>query len=161
VFAGLRRICDVGGGLGTFPLALAKKYPDAEFTILELKNMARIAEAEIAEQGLKGRVRTHVMSFFKGGWPKADAFFFSNIFHDWSPAVNQRLARHALRALPPKGKIILHEMLLDENRVGPHEATGFSLCMVCVAEGKQYTRKEITGLLTGVGFKDVRFHRAH
>ena len=47
-----------------------------------------------------------------------DALFFSNVWHDWNVRTCQWLAARAFAALPSGGRIMLHEMLLDEDGAG-------------------------------------------
>ncbi len=94
---------------------------------------------------------------FGDDWPSGyDACFFSNIFHDWDAERCRLLARKAFAALPPGGRIFLHEILLADTRDGPLPAALFSLTMLVGNYGKQRSLAELDALLTSCGFVDVR-----
>ena len=47
--------------------------------------------------------------------------FYSNIFHDWPPEKCSFLTRKSFDALPPGGRLVVHEMLYDDDKKGPLE----------------------------------------
>jgi hypothetical protein len=53
------------------------------------------------------------------------------------------------------GRVLVHEMLLDADRVGPTHALGYSRIMVFVAQGRQRSADEIRELLGSAGFRDL------
>lgn len=54
----LRKIADLGAGSGIIGLLLARKYPSAEVTLVELQErLAELAGRNVAANGLEGRVR--------------------------------------------------------------------------------------------------------
>lgn len=155
-FSGVRRVLDVGGGSGCFCLALAARHPALRGTVMELPAVCRVAEETIARFGLTERVDTVERDMFRDAWPEGyDAIFFSNIFHDWSEAVCRDLARSAFEALPPGGRICVHEALLTDSRDAPLTTALFSLLMLIGTRGRQFTAGELESLLSAAGFIDV------
>jgi acetylserotonin N-methyltransferase len=155
-FEGVRRLLDVGGGSGCFAIALAQKHPTLRCTILELPAMCSIAQEYIAASGVSDRVDACAVDMFRQAWPRGyDAIFFSNIFHDWSLETCAELSKKALEALPEKGRIYLHEMLLNEDGSGGRTPAGFSVMMLIGTRGRQYTFGELNGVLQDVGFVDI------
>ncbi|MEV0637369.1 methyltransferase [Streptomyces sp. NPDC050619] len=55
-FSSYRKVLDVGGGTGTNAISFAQRWPQLQATILELPNVAEMANARIAEVGLSERV---------------------------------------------------------------------------------------------------------
>ncbi|WP_211176048.1 methyltransferase [Brasilonema sp. UFV-L1] len=156
-FEGVNRLLDIGGGSGAFCFALAQRYPQIRCTILELPTVCQIAEEEyIAQAGLQDQVDTYALDFFKDPFPNGyDAILFSNIFHDWGWQKCLYLARRSFEALPSGGHIYLHEILLSDTKDSPVVATSFSMCMIWVTEGKQFTAGELEQILTECGFEDI------
>ena len=156
-FAGVTRLLDVGGGSGCFSIALAQHFPKMRCTIMELPAMCERAAQYIAEAGVSDRVDTVTVDMFRAAWPKGyDAIFFSNIFHDWSPEMNAQLSASAFAALPPGGRIYLHEMLINDEGSGPLAAAAFSVLMLVGTKGRQYAFAELSRFLEGAGFADIR-----
>jgi hypothetical protein len=155
-FTGVRHLLDVGGGSGCFCIALAARYPQMRFTILELPAVCPIAQEYIASAGLQERIETYPANMFRDPWPSgADAIFFSNVFHDWDGDQCLDLGRRSFAALPPGGRIYLHEALLSDTRDAPLTVALFSMSMLLVSEGKQFSAGELRELLEECGFLDV------
>jgi acetylserotonin N-methyltransferase len=85
----------------------------------------------------------------------------SNIFHDWDEETCAVLASHAFTALPSGGRILLHEMLLDDDGSGPLPASGFSMMMLAGTKGRQYSFSELARLLADAGFVDPAVREAY
>jgi hypothetical protein len=154
--SGIGRILDVGGGSGCFMIAMAQRHPALRCTIMELDTMCELAQSYIDAGGVADRVETVTVDMFRQAWPKGyDAVFFSNIWHDWNVRTCTWLAERAYDALPIGGRIMLHEMLLDDDGAGPATAAAFSLLMLLRTQGQQFTLGELKDILEGVGFTDV------
>jgi acetylserotonin N-methyltransferase len=159
-FRGVKRVLDVGGGSGCFMIAMAQAHPALKCTIMELDTMCEVASSYIETGGVGSQVSTIAVDMFREPWPKgADAVFFSNVWHDWNFATNKWLAERAFEILPSGGRIMLHEMLLDENGAGPATAASFSMLMLLRTLGQQFTFGELKDLLESAGF--IRIETRH
>ena len=70
---------------------------------------------------------------FTDPWPAGyDGIFFSNVFHDWDRASCLHLAKRSYAALPPGGRIFLHEVVLNDTKDGPLVAAAFSMEMLAL-----------------------------
>ena len=155
-FARVTRLLDVGGGSGVFSIALAQRHPTLRCTIMELPTMCERAKDYIAAEGVADRIDTVSVDMFREAWPTGyDAIFLSNIFHDWSTDTNKQLSASAFAALPPGGRIYLHEMLINDEGSGPLPAAAFSIMMLFGTRGRQYSLPELKAILEGAGFTDV------
>lgn len=155
-FSTTRRVLDVGGGSGCFSIALARLRPDIRCTVMELPTICELALQYIADAGVSAQVDTVVVDMFRQAWPATyDTHFFSNIFHDWSVETCLELARHSHAALPAGGRILLHEMLLDDGGLTPAPAVTFSLLMAMGTMGQQFTYSQLRDLLHTAGFRNV------
>ncbi len=160
LLAETERFLDVAGGGGTYSAELAATHPHIQATILEVHPMDDIARERIALRDLAARVRVERGDMFEVDWPAGhDTIFLSHILHDWGPEKNERLLRRAFQALPPGGRLIIHELLLG----GPHHdlAAAFSVTLYKWTEGRQYTAVELQTLLRRAGFEashDDVFH---
>jgi acetylserotonin N-methyltransferase len=155
-FAGVRSLLDVGGGSGIFSIELARAWPQLRATVMEIATICTEADQYIAAAGVGDRVKTQPVDMFRQPWPKDhDAHFFSNIFHDWSDDTCRMLARRSFEALPSGGRILLHEMLMDDDGCGPLPVAAFSLLMLIGTKGRQYSLPELRGFLEAAGFEDI------
>jgi acetylserotonin N-methyltransferase len=155
-FSGVSRLLDVGGGSGCFMVAAAQAHPHLRCTVMELPAVCAMARDYIESGGVADRVDTCAVDMFRQPWPRGyDAIFFSNIWHDWNVRTCQWLAARAFDALPAGGRILLHEMLLDEDGAGPVTAASFSVLMLLATQGQQFTPGELKAILEGAGFVRV------
>lgn len=151
-----RRVLDIGGGSGCFSIALAAVDPERHCTVMELPTICTLAQEYIAEAGLSDRIDTVTVDMFRAAWPEGyDAHFFSNIFHDWGFETCLQLARSSHAALPPGGRILLHEMLLDDSGTAPAPAVAFSLLMAMGTKGQQFSFPQLQELLQQAGFRKI------
>jgi SAM-dependent methyltransferase len=154
--AGVRRLLDVGGGSGCFSIAFAARHPELRCTVMELPAMCDVAREHIERGGAADRVDTRAVDMFREAWPTGyDAIFYANVFHDWNLDTNAELARKAHAALEPGGRILLHEILIDDSGTGPVTAAAFSVLMLFATRGRQYSYVELKKLLEDAGFHDV------
>ena len=161
-FDGVHRVLDVGGGSGCFMTAAAQAHPHLHCTVMELPAMCEVAGGYIEAGGVADRVDTRPLDMFRQPWPAGyDALFFSNVWHDWNVRTCQWLAARAFAALPSSGRIMLHEMLLDEDGAGPVTAASFSLLMLLATQGQQFTAGELAAILEGAGFVRVDTTATH
>jgi len=158
----VRRLLDVGGGSGVFANAIAQRHPHIHCTVMDLPAMCDAARKYIDAAGVAGRVDTIAVDMFRQPWPQGyDALFFSNVFHDWSPATCLDLARKAYAALPGRGRIVLHEVLLEDHGDGPRTAASFSLLMLLGTEGQQFTFPALRDILKDAGFTNITATVSH
>lgn len=161
-FEGVKKLLDVGGGSACFPITLALRYPEMSFTILELPVICALAEGYIKEYGLSDRIDTIGRDMFNDPFPEGyDAVFFSNIYHDWEIERCRELTRKSFDSLPARGRIYVHELLLDDSRDGSVTATSFSMNMIYFTRGKQFTAGELTDMLREAGFTDVTVNNTY
>jgi hypothetical protein len=155
-FAGTTRFLDIGGGSGCFAIALAREHPEISCAIMELQTMCDVAHEYIRDGGVEGRVATVAVDMFREPWPRGyDALFFSNVYHDWDFETCDWLSARAFEALPSGGRIMLHEMLLDDDGDGPMTAASFSMLMLLGTQGQQFTLPELKRMLEGARFTNV------
>jgi len=155
-YKSIRRVLDAGGGSGCFVIAMAQQHPHLRNTIMELQAMCDVAQAYVQDGGVADRVDTVAVDMFRQSWPRGyDAVFFSNVWHDWNAQTCKWLAARAFETLPDGGRIMLHEMLLDDDGAGPPTAASFSMLMLLATQGQQFTFGELKEILEGAGFVRV------
>jgi 3-hydroxy-5-methyl-1-naphthoate 3-O-methyltransferase len=153
---GVKRVLDVAGGSGCCSIAMAQRHPQVRFTVADLAPVCTVANQYIGELGAGDQVDTTTLDMFRGDWPSGyDAVFFCHILHDWEGARRQHLLRRSFEALPPGGRLFIYEMLLSDSQDGPLTAALFSMCMVHVTLGKQFTADQLSSEIRDAGFRDV------
>lgn len=156
---GRRRLLDVGGGSGAYPIELCRQWPELTATVLDLPHVCEIAAGKINLAGLGDRIATRPGNFLTdAALPEGhDTVLFSMILHDWDEPTNRALLAKAFAALPAGGLVIVSELLLDADRTGPAPAALMGMNMLVETEGgRNYSDAEYAEWLTGAGFSDIR-----
>jgi SAM-dependent methyltransferase len=118
-FTGHRRLLDVGGGTGSWTVAVARSHPHLEATVLDLPVPAEMARQRMEAAGLAGRVTAVAGDAMAGELPPGhDVFLVANLVHYWSPGTNLALLQRVRRAAEPGARA--PGRLLD--RPPPHPA---------------------------------------
>jgi len=154
---GNERVLDIGGGVGSYAVALTRDYPELEVTVLDLPVVAPWARNFVENAGLSNRVDVQSGDFMTDGFPSGyDIVLFSNIFHDQPPTINRGLLANAYAALSEGGSVVVHDFLLDDDRVSPVGSAVFAVMMLVEnAGGNVYTGGDIESWLATAGFREV------
>jgi predicted O-methyltransferase YrrM len=157
-FSGHKRLLDVGGGSGAYPIVLCQRYPDLEATVYDLPHVCEGTAGRVAAAGLADRVTLAPGDFAtQPVLPDGhDVILLSMILHDWDEPANRALLAKAYDALAPGGTVIVSELILDSDRSGPAAAALMGLNMVVeTVGGRNYSETEYASWLSGTGFTDV------
>jgi len=150
--AGHEHLLDIGGGSGVYAIGCVEADEALTATILEAPPVDRIAERTVAAAGLTGRIAVETIDMFTGDWPgDADLHLFSNVLHDWDEPECLALLSKSSRSLAPGGRIVVHDMFLDDRRDGPLWAAEYSALLVTVTQGRLYSVGEVTAWLAACG----------
>ena len=149
------QLLDIGGGSGTHAIGALNRWSNLKATVFDIKSVCEVAEEYIAEYNFQERLLTYPGDMWKSAFPSADIHFYSQIFHDWPLDKCSFLAKKSFDSLPPKGKIIIHEFLFNNDKSGPFIAAATSASMLVWAEGQQFSGIELTKLLSETGFVNI------
>jgi predicted O-methyltransferase YrrM len=156
--SGQRLMLDIGGGSGANSIGAALKAPDLRAIVLDLEPICEVAREFIVQYGLQDRIKTHVADMWNDPFPEADVHFYSNIFHDWPLEKCKFLADKSFGSLPSGGRIVVHDVLYNDDKTGPFAPAAYSMLMMGWTEGESYSPPELFALLEGAGFGDTRVH---
>ena len=155
IFNKFHHIVDVGGGSGIFLAALFQHSPDKKLTLMELPQVCESSKNILQKYIPLSAVNFHGSNFFESSWPQdTDAFFLSNILHDWSYEKGLTILKNSLSALKKEGAIFICECLLDEKKVSPKHTVIFDLMMYMNHRSHQYTKRNLYAALEKVGFRN-------
>ena len=150
----LGQLLDIGGGSGVYSIAIAEAYPSLQATILEAPLVDVIAGRTIHAAGLDHRIDVMTADLFEDTWPTGyDTHLFSNVLHDWDEPECRRLLEQSVASLTADGRIIIHDMLLNDDKSGPLWAAEYSVLLTTVTRGRLYSAAEIGHWLAELGFR--------
>jgi len=151
---GVKKALDLGGGPGTYSMALAKK--GVAVTLFDLSETIDVARDLIRRSGVKG------ITFLAGDFhiddigSSYDLALLSQVLHSHGQAENMALISKVYDALAAGGQIAIHEFKLNEDHASPVPGALFSVNMlVNTAEGRSYTPREMKGWLKKAGFLKI------
>jgi hypothetical protein len=151
-----RRLLDVGGGSWVYSIALAEMDSSLSATVLESAPVDAIARRTIHAAGLEKRISVIDADMFSAPWPQDhDLHLFSNVLHDWDEVDCRRLLARSAEGLPAGGQMLIHDMLLDDDKAGPLWAAEYSVLLATITQGRLYAATEIAGWLADLDFSIV------
>lgn len=159
-FSQHRMMLDIGGGSGAHSIGAALRLPNLQVRILDFSQVCEVAHRYIAQYKLQDRVQTCDVNIWCDHWPAADLHFFSNMYHDWLPEKCHFLTAKSFDSLESGGRIVIHEMLYNDEKTGPFASAAFSMMMLGWTEGKQYSGQELSAILQEIGFEEIQIHKA-
>lgn len=131
-----RHVLDVGGGDADNAIDLVKQLPGIKVTIVDLADTCDLAAKNAADAGLSGRISVSPGNFLEDALPQgADAIMFAHIFNIYSDETNQALVRKCANALPKGGKLIIYNLISNDDQTGPWYAGFMSLYFQVLATG--------------------------
>lgn len=157
-FKKVHHVLDVGGGTAVNAIALAKRFPNIQVTVMEIPGTGPIARKNIADAELSDRIHVHECDMFAGAFPKGhDCVLFSHQLVIWTPEENRQLLKKAYESLPIKGDVVIFSSISNDDNNGPLMAALDSVYFACLpAEGGMiYNWNQYEQWLNSAGFSNV------
>ncbi len=157
------RMLDIGGSHGQHSVALCRRLPALQATILDLPEAIEQAAPLLARLGLGERVQHRVGNALTDdfGENRYDIVLMSSLAHHFTDAQNCDVAQRVARALTPGGVFIVNEFIRPDIGSTP-ELVGSStdLFYGMTSTAGNYSIAEITGWQQAAGlrpFKNVPY----
>lgn len=149
-----RSLLDVAGGSGVYSIILCRQFPRLKATVFELPPILQRTRQIIAREGMADRVNVREGNYFTDDFGSGlDAVLLSNMLQTEGRQTCHMVLKKALAALNPGGKILIHGIMPNADRVSPLLPVVFSVFMMLVfPEGEAYPAEEIIGWLHETGF---------
>lgn len=145
-------LLDVGGGTGIYSFALLQKNPGLRAIVLDRPEVLRIAEEFAVEHGVADRVELRPGDMFADEFPAGvDAVLLSNILHDWDVPECRQLVQRCAAALTPGGRLLIHDVFLNDALDGPLPIALYSASLFSLTEGRAYSAAEYRTWLSQAG----------
>ena len=154
---GARRVMDVGGGSGAVSIALCRSFPALEAIVVDQPPVAARAAVHIEAAGLSDRITTWPANLFESPLPGGcDTAVLANVLHDFSPERAREILGRVVAALPGGGRVVILEIVPDDDRRSPPLAVAFSVAMIVnTAGGDAHTAPQYRAWLEDAGLTGV------
>ena len=156
-----RRLIDVAGGHGAFSMAMCRRHPGLEATVLDLPPSAAVGREIVEEQGFSDRVSFREGDVFEVGLGEdVDVVSAFNLIHHLPEERDRELCRMARAALRTGGCLVIGDSARPEpgEEVSEHGAIS-SLLFYAWSHSRNFTPSEIRGWMREAGFAEVETHR--
>jgi SAM-dependent methyltransferase len=155
-----KRLLDVGGGTGSWTIAIAQRHRNIAGAILELQTVVELARSRVAAAGLQHRITVIAGDAMAGELPTGyDVFLLANLIHYWSAEQNQDLLQRVRRAAQPGSALLLADFWTNPAHTEPLQAALMAgEFAVHLRNGDVYSVEEVHDWLdrTGWRFADHR-----
>lgn len=155
-FAGIRRLCDVGGGHGDLLAEVLLRHPRLTAVLLDSPAVLATARPFLAARGVADRVELAPGSFFDAVPPGCDAYLLKCVLHDWDDERAARILANCRRAMQPAHRLLIVEAVVEEGTtrdIGP--LSDLQVMLQC-AGGRERGRAAYARLLDATGFRLAR-----
>jgi SAM-dependent methyltransferase len=153
-FGGHRHVLDLGGGTGSFLVAILGRYAELSGTLFELPGAAAVARRYLAGRPEAARIKVVEGDFFEGSLPEgADAVILANVIHVFSPVRNLDLLRRTRRRVSERARLLLVDFWTDPTHTQPPAAPLMAgEFLLWGGEGDVYSVEEARGWLQETGW---------
>ncbi len=147
-------LLDVAGGSGVYSIIFCRQFPQLKATVFDLPPILQRTQQIIAREGMTDRITVREGNYFTDDFGSGlDAILLSNMLQTEGRQTARMVLQKAFAALSPGGKILIHGIMPNPDRVNPLQPVLFSLFMMLVfPEGEAYPGEEIIGWLHETGF---------
>jgi SAM-dependent methyltransferase len=145
-------LLDVGGGSGLYSIAWLQRHPRLRAIVWDRPEVLKVAQELAVAEGVGDRLECRPGDMFADPVPGgSDVVLFSNILHDWDVPQCRALLQRCAAVLPPGGRLLIHDVFLNDALDGPLPMALYSAALFCLTEGRLYSAAEYRLWLTEAG----------
>jgi SAM-dependent methyltransferase len=148
-------VLDIGGGTGSWAIALAATDPALSATVFELAEVAAVAQERLRTTAFSDRIDVCVGDLLNDQLPRGyDAFLMANVVHYFNPETNQSILRRIRAAAEPGARLLLADFWTDPTHSQPLPAALMAgEFAIHVNDGDVYSVEEANAWLAGAGWR--------
>ncbi len=149
---GAQVVLDAGGGSGIYSIALLRRHPGLRAIVWDRPEVLKVALEMGEELGVADRMECRPGDMFTDPVPaEADVVLLSNVLHDWDVPECRALIRRCAAALPAGGRLLIHDVFLNDALDGPLPVALYSAALFTMTEGRAYSAAEYGAWLAAEG----------
>ena len=147
-------LLDVAGGTGIYSIACLMRYPKLRAIVWDRPQVLKVARESAKAEGVAGRMQFVEGDMFTDPVPAdCELMLLSNVLHDWDVPECKALISRLASALPPNGRLLIHDVFLNDALDGPLSVAMYSANLFCLTEGRAYSAAEYRSWLREAGLK--------
>jgi SAM-dependent methyltransferase len=145
-------LLDVGGGSGIYCIAFLQKNPELRAIVWDRPEVLKVAAEMARDHGVGDRLECRAGDMFTDPIPSGcDVILLSNVLHDWDVPQCRELIQRCAAALPAGGRLLIHDVFLNDDMDGPLPVALYSAALFSLTEGRAYSAAEYRAWLAEAG----------
>jgi precorrin-6B methylase 2 len=150
-------VLDVASGHGLYGIEVARVCVDAIVTAVDSDEVLTLARANATSAGIDHRYITVPGSAFDVDWgSRFDLILVPNFLHHFSRNECVMLLRKTRNSLSPDGRVLIIEIIPNDDRVSPPFQAMFAFWMLASTPGGDaYTLNDLESMASDAGFARV------
>jgi O-methyltransferase domain len=150
--ADAKRLLDVGGGTGIYSVACLRKNPGLRAVVWDRPEVLKVASEFAETYKVADRLECRAGDMFHDPVPAdCDVMLLSNVLHDWDVPECRTLIGRCAAALPSGGRLLVHDVFLNDALDGPLPIALYSAALFALTEGRAYSAAEYREWLGAAG----------
>ncbi len=156
---GCKKMLDVGGGPGIFPIIMTERNPGLKAEVFDLPQTLRVTRDIIKDFKADDRVSTKEGSYLQDPFGQGyDVVLLSSMISQEGPDVIKSIIKKSYDAMVSGGTILIQEQFLETDKSGPLLAALIGINqLIHTPAGRAYSAKEVADWAAKIGFKDLSF----
>lgn len=146
-------ICDIGGGVGRFLVAILKRRPSARGVLVDTPQTLAEADGFLRSCGLSERIEQVSGDIFGKLEARADVYTLKWVLHDWSDERCRGILRRIRSTMRPGERLVVVEHHLDRGRPNGFVSMLDMLMLVQTDGGRERSPAELHRLMQDAGFE--------
>ncbi len=152
--ANAKCLLDIGGGTGLYSIGCVRANPNLRAIVWDRAEVLKIAKEMLDKYDVADRIQLLPGDMFADPVPQGcDVTLLSNILHDWDIPECHKLLSRCAAALPSGGRVLIHDVFLNDSLDGPLPVALYSAALFNVTEGRAYSSAEYRKMLSDVGLR--------
>lgn len=156
---GRKKMLDVGGGPGIFPIIMTEQNAGLKADVLDLPQTLRVTRDIIKDFAAQDRVSTKEGDYLNDPFGDGyDVVLLSSMISQEGPDVIKHIIKKSFDAMNPGGVLLIQEQFLETDKSGPLLAALIGINqLIHTPAGRAYSAKEVADWAQEIGFKDLSF----
>lgn len=152
-FGEVKKVCDVGGGVGIVLAALLTRHPHLQGVLYDDPSMLAEAPRFLQPLGVLNRIELTPGNFMERVPRGADAYLLKTVVHNWDDARAIQLLKNCRAAMDPGHRLLVADFVNGPDTGGTlvpfMDITG----MMVFANGRERTPEDMAQLFSQAGFQ--------
>lgn len=151
-FGEVKKICDVGGGVGIVLAACLRKHGHLEGMLFDSEAMLTEAHAHLEANGISHRVHTVPGSFFDTVPRGADAYILKTVLHNWPDEAAIRILKNCRAAMDPGHRLLVPDFLVEPDQITTL-VPFMDMAGMMIFSGRERSAQVLSDMFSRTGFK--------